>query len=289
MIHTLKSADWFPTDGFSITVERRDPQKPFPPHKHEFSELVIVTGGKGLHVIKKESWPLSAGDVFVVGGMLSHAYRDLAQLQLINILFQPEKLRLKLADLTQLPGYHALFALDQTVWRRRYQFKHRLHLTPQNLAKLLALVDELDAELKHRTPSFAFMATAIFMQLIAFLARCYEHSQNPDSRKLPRIAEVISHLESNPDNPVRLDDLAKVARMSKRSLLRTFRDATGATPVAYGIQLRIQRAAILLQSTTEPIMEVAFRSGFADSNYFTRQFRKLMGVSPQQYRQRYRK
>jgi hypothetical protein len=44
MSRILKSADWFHADGFPIAVERREPQEPFLPHRHEFSEIVIVTG-----------------------------------------------------------------------------------------------------------------------------------------------------------------------------------------------------------------------------------------------------
>ena len=77
MLRILKSREWFAADDFPIAVERREPQTPFPPHKHEFSEIVFITGGKGRHVVGRESWPLTAGDVFVIGGTQAHAYRNL--------------------------------------------------------------------------------------------------------------------------------------------------------------------------------------------------------------------
>jgi transcriptional regulator GlxA family with amidase domain len=95
----------------------------------------------------------------------------------------------------------------------------------------------------------------------------------------------MTHLEGCLTRPVNLDELAHLAGMSKRSFARAFHGATGMPPIAYLIQLRINRAAELLRSGTESITEVAFRVGFADSNYFTRQFRKLMGKSPRQHRQ----
>lgn len=288
MFKTLKTIDWFPADGFPVAVERRDPQERFPRHKHEFSEIVIVTGGKGLHVVGRESWPLAAGDVFVIGGPQTHEYRDLEKLSLINILFQGDKLRIEPADLVQLPGYHALFGLEPQ-WRRRHQFKNRLHLPPRSLGRLLGLVDQLEEELRSRKPGLAFMATALFMQIMGYLSRCHDQrdSRTADARNLPRIAEAISHLESNPAQTVSLAALASLARMSKRTFIRAFREATGVTPIAYGIQVRVNRAAGLLRSGDEPITEIAFRTGFTDSNYFTRQFRKLVGLSPRQYRRQH--
>ena len=94
----------------------------------------------------------------------------------------------------------------------------------------------------------------------------------------------MSHLEVKFDHPINLDELAGIAHMSKRSFIRAFQAATGASPIAYLIQLRINRATALLRDSDAPVTDIAFRAGFADSNYFTRQFRKLTGISPRSYR-----
>ena len=285
MLRTLKNREWFAPDAFPIAVERREPQAPFPPHKHEFSEIVFITGGKGQHVVGDESWPLTAGDVFVIGGPQPHAYRSLDNLRLINLLFQPEKLGLEKPDLVSLPGYHALFTLEP-VWRRRHRFESRLHLPPRNLDIVLALVEQLENELRNRAPGFGFMATALFMQIVGLLSRLYGQSCNPSTQHLLRLAHTITHLESKPHETVKLNNLASQAGMSPRSFVRAFRAATGLSPIAYLIQLRINRAAALLRSSDKPITEIAFQVGFNDSNYFTRQFVKLLGCSPRHYRRR---
>jgi len=286
MLRTLKSSEWFAPDGFPIAVERREPQVAFPPHRHEFSEIVLITGGEGLHVVDKESWPLGAGDVFVIGGARGHAYRDLKQLRLINILFLPDKLHFDLSDLKLLPGYHALFSLEPA-WRQRHSFNSRLRLSPRELAPVMGLVDQMDMELKERAPGFGFMATALFMQIAGYLSRCYERARGADSRHLLQIAKAITHLESNTSASVNLDELAGIAGMSKRSLVRAFHEATGVPPIAYLIQLRVNRATALLRSSSESITDIAFQVGFSDSNYFTRQFSKQTGMSPRRYRQIY--
>jgi AraC-like DNA-binding protein len=286
MIRTLRKGDWFHPDGFPLVVARRNPQEPFGLHSHEFAEIVIITGGTGLHVSGHESWPLAAGDVFVIGGERPHDYRDMDGLKLINILFDPADLRMDLLDLPTLAGYHALFTLEP-VWRRRHQFKSRLHLAPRDLGTVVAIVDRLDAELQTRAPGFGFLAMAHYMHLIGFLARCYGRARNPDSRALLRLAEAICYLEANYAEPVDLDELASTAHMSKRGFIRAFRAAMGSSPIAYLIQLRINRAAELLRHTAQNVTEVAFRVGFSDSNYFTRQFHKLLGVTPGTYRQQH--
>ena len=285
MLRKLRTSDWFHPDGFPLAVERRDPQEPFGPHTHEFSELVIVTGGRALHVTGRESWPIGTGDVFVIGGPRAHEYRDMQTLRLINILFRPENLRLKLWDMPALPGYHALFTIEPAL-RQQRRFGSRLRLDPKELGIVTGYVDTLDHELQARTPGFAFAASALFMQIVAFLSRCYSRSRSPDARAVLRIASAISHIEAHFDQPLDLDALAKLAHMSKRSFLRAFQSAVGSAPIAYLINLRLSRAATLLRRSDEDITSAAFKSGFNDSNYFARQFRKTFGLSPREYRKR---
>ena len=285
MKRILKIDEWFHPDGFPISVERREPQELFEPHGHEFAELVIVTGGKCLHVTGNDSWELTAGDVFVVAGPREHEYRDLVDLRLVNILYQPNQLKMGLLDLPSVAGYHALFTLEPS-WRTRQPAKGRLHLSGKEMAQVIELVDRLEVELKTREPGFGFMATASFMQVIGMLSRCYGRSPSPDGRALLRIGEAMSHLERNIHREVNLEELASIANMSGRSFLRVFQSATGTSPLAWVIEQRINRACSLLRHTDRRITEIAFDVGFNDSNYFTRQFTKLTGLSPRNYRLR---
>lgn len=279
----LRIEEWFHPDGFPVSVERREPQEEFGPHTHEFAEIVIITGGKGLHITGDDSWELSSGDVFVISGTRTHEYRNIQGLKLVNILYLPDQLKLALLDLPSVPGYHALFTLEPA-WRDRHQCKSRLHLSAKELTSIVELSDKLEKELKERHPGFGFMAMATLMQIIGMLSRAYGRAPTPDGRALLRIGEALSFLEQNIQAEVDVDGLAKIAHMSKRSFLRAFQQATGSSPIAWLIELRIQRAATLLRRTKKSITEIAFDVGFNDSNYFTRQFRKMTGTTPRDYR-----
>ncbi len=285
MKRILKIDDWFHPDGFPISVERREPQELFEAHSHEFAELVIVTGGRCLHVSGQESWEMTAGDVFVIAGPRLHEYRDLEDLRLVNILYQPSQLKMGLLDLPSVAGYHALFTLEPSQ-RKRQPSKGRLHLTGKEMAQIIELTDRLELELQARDPGFGFMATATFMQIIGQLSRNYGSSPSPDGKALLRIGEALSHLERNIHREVNLEELANFANMSQRSFLRVFLSATGTSPLAWVISQRINRACRLLRTTDKRVTEIAFDVGFNDSNYFTRQFRKITGFSPRDYRLR---
>jgi AraC-like DNA-binding protein len=281
----LRTRDWFHPDGFPIAVERREPQPPFGPHTHEFSEIVIVTGGRAIHVANSASSPISTGDAFVITGESVHGYRDLEDLRLINILFLQGHFRLDLWDLPSLPGYQALF-MDEPVRRAQNNVQNRLRLLPEELSVVTRYADAIEAELRSRQPGYAFAAATLFMQLVGCLSRCYNTSRDRDSKALSRIAKAINHLEAHFDQEVNLETLAELTHMSSRSFLRAFQAATGSAPVTYLLKLRLNRAAGLLRRKEENVTSAAFKAGFNDSNYFARQFRKNYGLSPSAYRKR---
>ena len=95
---------------------------------------------------------------------------------------------------------------------------------------------------------------------------------------------MISFLERNYSAELTLDQLTEQAHMSKSTLNRTFRKTLGMSPVKYLISVRIAKAADLLQDPNCRVTDVAFEVGFTDSNYFSRQFKEVTGVSPLAYK-----
>jgi len=105
-------------------------------------------------------------------------------------------------------------------------------------------------------------------------------------RSLLRLSETISYMETNYAEPILLPALAKSAHMSKSTLVRDFRKGLGFSPIDYLIRLRITKACELLRHSDDKIISIAMHVGFSDSNYFWRQFRKVMGQSPREFRRR---
>jgi hypothetical protein len=95
----LRTADYLPAGDFPVTVRYHAEVDTGTLHGHEFSELVVVTGGAGLHVTGRDTWQLSAGDVFVLTGAREHRYDRTEKLSLYNVLYDESRLALPETDL----------------------------------------------------------------------------------------------------------------------------------------------------------------------------------------------
>lgn len=282
-VETLTSATYFRDPRLPLRVWRVEDHFVAGLHRHEFHELVIITRGKGLHLTEQETYPITAGDVFLIHGDMCHGYDNLDHLDVINILFKPRLLGLPLADLGGLPGYQLLFHVEPKL-RQQTHAPHRLRLRPDQLAEAVRLTDQLQAEIDEHPPGYRFAARAHLMQLITFLARSYRSSQHQPPDGLSRLGEVLSYLDRHYRENITVDQLTSVAHMSESTLIRAFHRVFQRSPIDYLIRLRIQRATALLADPELRITDIALNCGFNDSNYFTRQFRRVTGRSPRDYR-----
>lgn len=98
------------------------------------------------------------------------------------------------------------------------------------------------------------------------------------------IDEMADLLGTNLNESATGQALARDAHYSRFHFQRMFRQVTGETPGSCQRRLRLERAAYLLLQSDRSVTEIAFESGFASHAGFSRAFRKVAGVSPNQFR-----
>ena len=100
-----------------------------------------------------------------------------------------------------------------------------------------------------------------------------------------RLRAVVEYIEDHLDASPTLGQMAAVARLSPYHFARQFRAATGLPPHQYVIARRVERARQLLQAGTDlSLAEVAAHTGFSDQSQFTHHFKRMVGVTPGQFR-----
>jgi AraC-like DNA-binding protein len=150
----------------------------------------------------------------------------------------------------------------------------------RSLDRVLALFDELVALLEGRlSPAHLLAASGVAWNLLARMSA--DTILPAEGSALER---AIRYLESRVDGSIRVSELASMVGVSSSHLTALFREATGGGPGAFHTSLKMAKARTLLDTTSASISEVAHAVGYADPLYFSRQFRRIHGVNPSQYR-----
>ncbi len=100
------------------------------------------------------------------------------------------------------------------------------------------------------------------------------------------VAQSINFMLEQLTKKLKLEEIAAETGLSASYFSRLFVNRTGHSPIDYFIQLKIQRACRLLDNSKWMIADVAREMGFDDQFYFSRVFRKVMGMTPGEYRKR---
>jgi transcriptional regulator GlxA family with amidase domain len=101
------------------------------------------------------------------------------------------------------------------------------------------------------------------------------------------VAMVQQKIEANYQDAETIEELIKDVPSSRRNVLRRFKQITGIPPIEYLQQIRIEAAKKLLEQTNQHMGEVIFSSGYNDPKAFRRIFRKIVGMTPTAYREKF--
>jgi AraC family transcriptional regulator len=161
-----------------------------------------------------------------------------------------------------------------------------LHL-PQLRAAMLAVNDELMANGAGGGRLAAeSLANLLAVHLLRHLSAPRRAERGRDGG-LPqgRLRAVVEHIEEHLDGCPSLAQLAAVVGLNPYHFARQFKAATGLPPHQYVILRRVERARQLLQVGKDlSLAEVALRAGFCDQSQFSHHFKRIVGVTPGQFR-----
>ncbi|MBF2065757.1 MAG: helix-turn-helix transcriptional regulator [Calothrix sp. C42_A2020_038] len=147
----------------------------------------------------------------------------------------------------------------------------------------LALKETLTSNAKSSRVYAESMGSALAAHLLqnysAHKKQRYEYCKGLPSSKLLQVTQfILNHLAED----LLISSMASEIGMSKYHFARLFKQSTGMSPYQYLIKCRIEHAKILLRDKRARISEVASMVGFSDQSQFTRHFKRMVGVTPQE-------
>lgn len=107
-------------------------------------------------------------------------------------------------------------------------------------------------------------------------------------RYLGRLKPALDFLESNFAKPISITEAAARCGMPSTTFNRQFRELLRMTPTEYLLAWRIEAARKQLVETQRSLSQIAMDCGFADQSHFTKRFRRITGMTPLEYRKRFK-
>lgn len=99
-----------------------------------------------------------------------------------------------------------------------------------------------------------------------------------------KMSQIIDYISTNYQTRIDVKDLARVTNLSVSQFERVFRANFGMTPVKFINRFRVHQACVTLRQTNHTITQIAHDCGFFDHSHLSREFVRIMGKSPGQYR-----
>lgn len=128
--------------------------------------------------------------------------------------------------------------------------------------------------------------TFCFGHLLATFIYANKTSEDIANESNPVVQRAINYLGKNLEKKLTLNQLAKEIGYSPTYFTTLFKKETNYSPISYFSHLKIVKASELLDYTNMKVKEISFHLGYSDPYYFTKDFKKKMGLSPRNYRNR---
>lgn len=145
--------------------------------------------------------------------------------------------------------------------------------------------EQMVREFVVRNPLYKDWCASLLYQLLSLIGRKYSLRQsNITTKSEIRINNACKLIYENINNPPKVEMLAKESFLSVSRFLHLFKEVTGKSYTDFIVFIKMEKAKELLIFTDMHVCDIALYLGYQDQNYFSRHFRKVLGLSPTEYR-----
>ncbi len=235
----------------------------FPRHIHRALSFGLIERGARVIDIGGDALTVGAGECFVINPGEPHRCAADAPHDYWALALSAASLR-KMLALPELPRFAPTVLRDEAFRQTFAAFVENAEEDDEVFRRQALLIDLVNYALAH------FAAAS---------------SESPrDEAAHSEVRRARHYLESHFDEPVRLDALAALAKLSPCYLNRIFQEEVGVPPYEYLVKIRLSHAQEMLSGGAS-ISDAAHESGFADQSHFTRFFKRHIGLTPGEFLQ----
>ena len=150
------------------------------------------------------------------------------------------------------------------------------------------LFRQMIQELQLRRVNYDDLLNMMLRHIFLMINRYLKEGQTASSDVINEIEKATHYFNENYNKQIKIEEYAEKCHMSACWFINNFKKITKVTPMQYIVSLRITNAINLIENTDYNITEIANAVGYDNSLYFSRLFHKHTGMSPSEYKKKYR-
>lgn len=272
----------FPVDvrSFTFTTDRNRPLT-----RHDYFELLYVYSGRARYQFESREFIAEENDLIVINGSIYHRLSEVLDrpFRAVVLYFLPDVFRASESTGEDIQYLMPFLLQDST-------FPHVISRRSGVPTQVFGLITKIRRHVPAMTDRGRLAARTYLAMILVLLINHYENHLALSSafdrrrRAFDRLRPLFDYLEGHYPEPISLSRATEIVGMSKAHFMRSFKQVTGHSFDTYLNHFRIAKAQILLASTDKPISEVSRDVGFCDQSYFGLVFRRLIQVTPREYR-----
>lgn len=250
---------------------RAKPNYRIGPRTTPYYYLIAVLEGEGTFVQNGKTYPLRPNDLYCLFPQVTHEYYTDESRLLRKIFFAFDgKLALQLLERAGL-GPHSPHAAGA--------------LTPEAAAMMAAFMDNVQAAEDAERESSDLTRMGWFLRIFDTLAASAVPIPPQEEHAANWLQKSAAYMEIHYAEGISVERVAEYAGVDRTHFTKRFRKAYGLTPMQFLQRLRMDEARLLLAQTGYKIAEIAQSVGYPDLFTFSKAFKKLVGISPNAYRE----
>ena len=223
---------------------------------------------------------MEEGDLFIINNLSHHMAISNNNLEMKILTFNPDLIFIN--DISNYDYLKPFYSKDNNTI-------NKINITKDSIEIVKNIISKIEVEWKTQNFGYQLFIKSNLMHLLAIIFRSLKTNEldgsiSKEQLNFEKIRKSIEYLNHNYYRDISLLELASMSNMSRNYFCTFFKQVMHMTTIQYIDLIRVNKATLLLKTTSKSILEIAGDIGYNNLSSFNSAFKKITNITPREYR-----